>query len=533
MGREFDIRRKQFSNPAWAKPPGHRLLHLQKRIWNKVRAVSVLSVFVFGPNLSAETDRVVVDFSYVEEKAQSLAKKAFDPPPPIPEELLNLDYDEYRSIRFNPIRALWSQEELPFRIELFHLGYLYKEPVVINETTATHKQEIPYSSELYNYGEKDDLAKTLPSDLGYAGIRILYPLNDPGVYDEVAVFQGSSYFRMLSRGQVWGLSARGLAINTGIDESESFPLFREFWLRKPEEKDRELLIYALLDGKWATGAYEFKLIPGDPSRMKIRATLFFRQIPSRIGLAPFSSMFWYGENTLDRPDDFRPEVHDSDYLVAESITGEYIARPLENTGKVSESFFQFDGVKAWGLLQRDRVFENYQDIQAAYHLRPGGWVEPTNGFGSGSVYLLEIPVETETVDNIAAMWLPNTPPEKQSPYSFSYDLTSPTMNPSPNGWVQATHQGRSDNGRRLIAVDWGGERLAELSSSENVEVALQTSPENLVEEFTLEKNPYNKSWRMVLYLSEPSQDAPDGSLRAFLRLNDQILTETWTLPWKP
>ena len=451
--------------------------------------------------LSAATERVTVDLTYVEDLAHNLAQKPFSPPPVIPEELQSIDYDGYRSIRFNPIKALWADEDLPFRIEFFHLGYLYKERVLVNETTATHKQTIPYSSELFDYGKNSDLASELPSDLGYAGIRILYPLNDPNVYDELAVFQGGSYFRMLSRGQIWGLSSRALAINTGIAEGESFPIFREIWLRKPKPKDRELLIYALLDNEWVTGAYEFTLVPGDPTTMKVRGTLFFREIPKRIGLAPFSSMFWYGEVSFDRPNDYRPEVHDSDTLVMESISGEFLVRPLTNPEALSESFFQFDGIETWGLLQRDRVFSNYEDIEAAYHLRPGGWVKPIEGFGSGSVYLLELPTQTETEDNIAAMWIPKKTPVPLEPYWFSYELSVPTMNPSPNGWAQATRQGRALDGRRQIVIDWGGGRLTDLAPSENIEVVLTTSPENIVEEFTLEKNPFNNSWRLVLYLA--------------------------------
>lgn len=501
--------------------------------WKRLWTGTLLSLLAGSYAWAAGAERLTVDFPYVEQAAKRLAEKPYSPPDTIPEELQSIDYDDYREIRFNPIKALWADEELPFRIEFFHLGYLYNESVTVNETTPTHKQKIPYSSELFDYGKNSDLAADLPSDLGYAGIRILYPLNNPEVYDEVAVFQGASYFRMLSRGQIWGLSSRGLAINTGTAAGESFPIFREFWLRKPKPKDRELLFYALLDGKWATGAYEFKLIPGDPTTMKIRATLFFRQIPTRIGLAPFSSMFWYGEVSMDRPADYRPEVHDSDNLVVESSSGEFLSRPLINPKEITESFFQFDGVKGWGLLQRDRIFGNYEDIEAAYHLRPGGWVVPKDGFGAGSVYLLELPVEEETEDNIAAMWIPEETPQAQQPYTFSYDLSVPTNNPSPNGWVQATRQGRSLDGRRQIVVDWGGGSLAGIAPSENVEVVLSATPEDLVEEQTLQKNPYNNSWRMVLYLREPTPEDTEGNLRAFLRFNDQILTETWTHLWKP
>ncbi|MGE9290512.1 MAG: glucan biosynthesis protein [Puniceicoccales bacterium] len=502
------------------------------RLW-RFLGVGALCCLPASLSFSAGAERVTVDFAYVEEIAKSLAQKPYAPPAAIPESLQSIDYDQYRDIRFNPIKALWADEDLPFRIEFFHLGYLYRDSVIVNETTATHKQKIPYSSDLFDYGKNNDLATDLPSNLGYAGIRILYPLNDPNVFDEVAVFQGGSYFRMLSRGQVWGLSSRGLAINTGTPAGESFPLFREFWLRKPKPEDRELVLYALLDGKWATGAYEFTLLPGDPTTMKIRATLYFRQTPARVGLAPFSSMFWYGEVSLNRPSDYRPEVHDSDNLVIQSSSGEFLSRPLLNPKALSESFFEFDGVQGWGLLQRDRVYGNYEDIEAAYHRRPGSWVVPKSGFGSGSVYLLELPVSVETEDNIAAMWLPDPMPEPQVPYSFSYDLSTPTSNPSPNGWVQATRQGRALDGRHQIVIDWGGGNLPNLAASENIEVVLTTTPEDLVEEFTLEKNPYNDSWRLVLYLRDRTEEDSEGILRAFLRFNDQILTETWTLPWKP
>jgi len=282
---------------------------------NRLPLGALLLVITAGFAMAAE--RVKIDLDYVAERAKELSARAYDDDwGHVPTFLRDLGYDAYQDIRFNPNRALWAEDKLPFRIEFFHPGRYYNRAVRIHEFSSTHEQEIPFSTDFFDYGHQTDIRRRVSSSLGYAGFRVRYPINKANQFDEVAVFVGSSYFRVTARGLGYGVSARCLAINTTTTNlPEEFPLFREFWLGKPEANADSLCLYALIDSPSVAGAYSFVLHPGEETSVHVRGRLFFRAVPLQIGLAPFSSMFLYGENTLQKPQDYRPEVHDSDGLL--------------------------------------------------------------------------------------------------------------------------------------------------------------------------------------------------------------------------
>jgi glucans biosynthesis protein len=224
-----------------------------------------------------------------------------------------MTYDQWRDIRFRPEQALWRAEKLPFQVHLFHPGLYFDRTVQVNVVDASDVHPLPFSPERFDYG-KNDFAARIPRDIGWAGVRIHHPTKNPGYYDELAVFLGASYFRALGRDTVYGLSARGLAIDTVEPGGEEFPRFIEFWLVRPEPKATHLVLYALLDGPSASGAYRFDVTPGVATTVDVEARLFPRTAGHKLGLAPLTSMFFFGENTTRAFDDFRPEVHDSDGL---------------------------------------------------------------------------------------------------------------------------------------------------------------------------------------------------------------------------
>ena len=308
----------------------HRIIHLT--------AALALAPLAAGQDWERED----VTFEKIDARAKALAAQPYAAPNPeaLPDWMKNLSYDQYRDIRFNPDRALWGAEKLPFRAMLFHPGYLFREPVAVNEFTDTHQQRIRLSEAFFNYGSLIQQRGELPPETGFAGVRYHAPLNKPDYFDELAVFQGASYWRALGKDQRYGISARGIAVDTGIDGKEEFPAFREFWLRKPTPDDKAAMLFALLDGPSYTGAYGFFIQPGEDTVMTVRVVLYARRAVTRLGLAPMSSMFWFGENSRRRFDDFRPEVHDSDGLAIKMSSGERIWRPITNdTGRLELSFF--------------------------------------------------------------------------------------------------------------------------------------------------------------------------------------------------
>ena len=310
------------------------------------------------------------------EMAKSLAQKPYVAPVSvISEDLKNLDYDKYRDIRFIRENGPWYGQKLPFEIQFFHSGGLFQTPVTVNQVVKGKSHPFNYSSSYFNYG-RNKFDTSLFSDMGYAGFRLHYPLNTKKYYDELISFLGASYFRALGKGQKYGLSARGLAIDTAVATGEEFPIFREFWIERPDRKSKSVTVYALLDSVRATGAYTFIITPGETTTIDVDATIFPRKEISKLGIAPLTSMYLFGENTKNRFDDHRPEVHDSDGLLILNGNNEWLWRPLDNSKKLRISAFVDNNPKGFGLLQRDRNPAHYLDFEANYEQRPSVWGEP-------------------------------------------------------------------------------------------------------------------------------------------------------------
>jgi glucans biosynthesis protein len=332
--------------------------------------------------------------------ALGLASDSFQAPPDtVPDWLGNTTYDQWRDIRFRPEQSLWKNLGLPFQLQLFHPGYYYKRSVAVDVVDAAGIHPLRFAPMQFDYG-RNDFASKIPPDLGYAGLRLHAPIKTPQYFDEVIVFLGASYFRAVGKQQVFGLSARGLAIDTALPSGEEFPYFREFWVVQPEQTDASVTMFALLDSPSLAGAYEFRITPGDQTVVQVTARLFARREVQKLGMAPLTSMFFHGENASRGFDDFRPEAHDSDGLLLNFASGEWMWRALDNPRSLNVSAFLMPSPRGFGLIQRDRNFEHYQDLETRFDLRPSGWVVPEGSWGNGHAELVEIPTKADANDNI-------------------------------------------------------------------------------------------------------------------------------------
>lgn len=483
-------------------------------------------------------------FTYedVVRRARDLAAQPYDGNiPPLPEALTKLDFDGYRDIRFRPERALLGNAGGPFRMQLFHLGFLFNRPVVVNVIRDGVAAPVPYSASLFDYG-RTKLEKPLPVSFGFAGFRLHYPLNDPKVLDELISFLGASYFRFLGRGQRYGLSARGLAVGVGAKETEEFPYFREFWVDQPGPGADRIVVYALLDGQSTTGAYQFLIYPGRESVLDVTMTLIPRRSIPRLGIAPLTSMFFTGESDRRFYDDYRPELHDSDGLLLHTGSGEWIWRPLRNPRETLTSSFLDNNPRGFGLMQRDRVFEHYQDLDLAYELRPSYWIEPRGQWGEGRIDLVEIPTSDETNDNVVAFWTPKEPTQAGQPVTLGYRMTAVTNADAlhPGGKALNTFQTRTaalgsveapKPGSKRFIIDFNGGDLAYYRNDvEQVQIVASTTAGRIIRTFIV-PNEKIRGFRAAIDLQlDPGQSA---DLRAFLKAGNRALTETWTFPWKP
>ncbi|MGE3303332.1 MAG: glucan biosynthesis protein [Hyphomonadaceae bacterium] len=388
--------------------------------------------------------------------AQAAARAPYVPPPSaLPPSLAGAQYDAYRAIRFRSDHALWAQENLGFRAEFFHRGWVYKDAVTLFELRDGRARPIVYSPDQFTFD--DPALAGLPRGLGYAGFR-LHASGAPGL-DEFAVFQGASYFRSLGANQNYGLSARGLTLKTADPAGEEFPVFRTFWIERPAKGAASVRVYALLDSPSVAGAFQFDITPGATTAFDIDATLYPRVDLDKAGLAPLTSMYLFSAADRGGFDDFRGAVHDSDGLEIANGAGERLWRPLTNPRAIEESAFQDTGPRGYGLMQRARDVAAFQDYEARYERRPSAWVAPAADWGAGGVHLVELPSDTEAFDNIVSFWRPAAPLRAGGRYHYRYRLAwgGAEVGAAPAFRVADTRAGAVKDSRdRLFAVDFAG-----------------------------------------------------------------------------
>ncbi len=474
-------------------------------------------------------------FAAVVRRAADLAAGRYEPDrPALPDYLEELDYDQYRDIRFVREQSLWGQDGLPFQVQMFPRGFLFKDRVTLNVVDGGSINPVQFRHDLFDYG-KNRVPKEMPGDLGFAGLRLMYPINRDDVFDEVMVFLGASYFRAVAKDLNYGITARGLAIDTGLPTKEEFPVFREFWIRKPNPDALDITFYALLDSDSITGAYRFTVRPGIETVLDVKAHLFVRHPVQRLGIAPLTSMFFHGEDTDRFIDDFRPEVHDSDGLLVENGNGERIWRPFVNPVGLRVSDFVANNPRSFGVFQRDRDYRSYEDLEARYQNRPSARVEPIGNWGKGSIELVEIPSNAERYDNIVAYWVPERETkagqelELQYRLRFGRDLEAGLL----GGRATSTRIGAAgtdilDPSKRKFVVDFTGDTLAKMDPATPID-AVVTSTSGELSKPVAQPNPETKGWRLFFEL-KPDGDKPTD-LRAFLRHGDDVLTETWSFRW--
>ena len=480
---------------------------------------------------------------HVAARARRLARIAYTPwGPSLPEALTGLSYEQYRSIRFRPEASLWQDKTL-FAVQLFHPGFLYQEPVRIYVIQDEQISALHFDKTLFRYdGSAARVVDVVTPKLGYAGFRVHYPYKSDGTKDEVVVFLGASYLRLLGPDHVHGLSSRGLAVDIALDSGEEFPAFREFWLIRPTPEASTLTFFALLDSPSVTGAYRFDLEPGSRTTLDVNARLYARRDVAKLGVAPLSSMFLYGHNRVPTFDDFRPQVHDSDGLLMLTAADEWIWRPLSNGPGLQVTSLRDHTPRGFGLVQRDRDFDNYLDLEANYHRRPSEWVAFGEGdWGSGGVELLVIPTDSEFNDNIAAYWVPDQPflagDERHYRYrliAFDSRLEAQTLAQVERtriGWdaLPGESDGPPRSQRRFI-VDFSGGEMPSLEVAEQVEAVLDTSA-GRISDLVVQPLPGGRGWRAAFRLA-PAGNRP-ADMRLYLELDGQRLTETWSYVWYP
>lgn len=482
------------------------------------------------------------DFAWCKGKARALSQRPYQTHHQrLPKSVESLSWDQYQSIHYRRDHALWTDQETEFRAEFFHLGLYFHTPVQIFEIVAGQATQLAYDPHAFQYGNSGVQGNRLSRSLGFAGFR-LHCTED--LQRDFIAFLGASYFRAVGNEGQYGQSARGLAINTGTGGPEEFPEFIEFYLERPSRHSHTIVVYALMDSPSITGAYRFAITPGEPLITEVDSALYPRQTVTRLGIAPCTSMYQVGENDRRVANDWRPEIHDTDGLMIWTGTGEWIWRPLCNPEHTRFNMFVDENPRGFGLIQRDRHFDHYQDDGVYYQKRPTLWIEPKDRWGKGSVQLVEIPTPDETFDNIVAFWNPQTDIAPGQELLFGYRLYWGSQPPVTSSYAQcvATRTGiggvvgqkRAYFSWRFV-VDFSGGQLTQYYRTPGPSVeAKVTASQGRIEIVSARPLYEINGYRAMFDLVPLDQSTGQIDIRLYLcGPHGEPLSETWLYQWTP
>lgn len=478
-------------------------------------------------------DPAPFDPGSVVDYARALSKKPYRAPSaPLADPFASLTYDLYVGIKNKPESLIWAGENVGFALEPLHRGFIFSAPMQISVIEGGFEKRLVYSPDQFDFGRL-----AVPpnlGDIGFSGFRVLLPRDND--VNEVAIFQGASFFRARARGQNFGAVARGLSIRTADPRGEEFPGFRAVWIEKPTIAGNALVIHAVLDSESVTGAYRFTLRPGDATIIDTECTLFTRVAVDHVGIATMAGTCVFG--SLDRRrDDIRPAVYEVSGLQMLNGNGEWLWRPVANREMLQVSAFVDTNPKGFGFLQRERDFANFQDDNQHWELRPSLWIEPIGDWGSGEVTLVEIPSESEVNDNIVAYWRPKPGLAAGTETYFAYRqfwCWTPPNRPS-FAQVAVSRAGRppgaqSGARRRRFLVDFSGDVFADAQRTPEISPNLTASPGAISSVRTF-LNRERKSFRVIFDLDAGSETLSE--IRLILEAQGKPISETWLYRWTP
>jgi glucans biosynthesis protein len=531
------------THPVPVSRPSRRLV--LQGIGASIALLSTTALTVPGFAQSEAPESFAFSFDDLSARMRDTAAAPYEHPTfKMPELFAGLDYDAYRKIQYRGDHGKWADLNAGFQVQAFHLGWLFPEPIKLYELADGKATPFSFAAADFEYHDTALGAEAAKVEFpGVAGFRLNYPLNAPDKIDELVSFLGASYFRALGRGNLYGQSARGLLMNSWLEGPEEFPRFSEFYLERPTIVGAPLVLYAALDSQSVTGAYRFEITPANDGEqatiMDVTARLFFRSDVAQLGVAPLTSMFLYAETNRNNFDDYRPQVHDTNGLSITRETGETMWRALDNVAARGDSYFWENNPRAFGLDQRGRDFETYQDAGAHYERRPSARVEPVGDWGQGNIRLIEVPSTLEVDDNIVAFWVPADPVKAGQEREYRYKLLWGNLVPDGKAlaYVVETRAGAGGvsgvanaHNLRKFVVDFKGGDLEGWNPETPPDVLANVSS-GTIKTSTVSKIAANGVWRLVLDVEASGEPAP-MELKAYLVGGGKQLTETWLYQWR-
>ncbi|MFT0892150.1 glucan biosynthesis protein [Pseudochelatococcus sp. G4_1912] len=501
--------------------------------------------------------------------ARQLAMRPYvAPSSELPEGFDNLTYDQYVGIRAKPGAYLWSGEGLGFSIEPLHRGFVFSNPVSLYAVNDGAISRVRYARDMFDFGtvtppgvpaepNKDDAQPTVPNNdaqngntvegqnnaarakteqaeipIDFSGFRIYS--DAPGEpASELAIFQGATFFRAKARGQNYGVHAHTLMLRPADAKGEELPLFRAFWIERPQAGSGALVIHALLDSESVAGVVRFTLRPGDTAITDVEMTLIPRTRLDHIGIGGATANFLFGPIRPSAAPDTRVAVHDVGGLQIHNGQSEWLWRPFDNPQTLQISAFLDKNPKGFGLIQRGRDFAAYEDDVQRFELRPSLWVEPLEEWGEGAVQLIEVPTPTEGTPNIICYWRPAQPITVGTETRYAMRLYWCWSVPErPNlALVRSTRIGVLPNSRmRRFAIAFTGDDLGRANIADTLRVGL-TASRGTISNARLWPYPDRKMVRVVFDF-DPGNDT-SSELRLALIEAGKPISESWLFRWTP
>ncbi len=483
-------------------------------------------------------------FSYagLTSRARELAAKAYVPPKKAVQEIVDqIGYEQHGKIKFRPDHALFSDDKGVYPITFFPVGKYFPKSVKMLAVDGDKAAEVLYEPEYFDM-PSDSPAQKLPEDTGFAGFQIREVKTRPDwTKQDWVAFLGASYFRAIGSLNEYGLSARGVAIDTASPTAEEFPDFTEFYLQPASAEKQPVVVYALLDGPSISGAYKFTIRRTDGVVIDVECNLFVRKDIAKLGISPMTSMYWYSKYDKSYQLEWREGAHDSDGLAMWTGAGERIWRPLVNPPGPSTSAFVDDNPRGFGLMQRNRDPKEFLDRYLNYERRPSLWVEPIGGWGQGAFHLVEFPTDHEDFDNVGCFWVPKQPVKAGQALEFRYRMHWNADEPNPPTNLArpiATRIGRGGfpysranppESKRMV-IEFAGGPLDTFPKDRTPE-ALISASRGVISSIFLETTTWNNAWRLQFDVKAEGPEPVD--IRAFLRDGETALTETWMFKLHP
>jgi periplasmic glucans biosynthesis protein len=512
---------------------------MDRRTWLKL-AASTAAAAAFPMPAIADVSKfpklfsedVLDDFVYNE-----LARRDFVPfRKSVDEALAGLPFDQYnKAAVYKEDQAIWRDDGSPFRLKPYHTaGTYYSHPVDLCSIEGAQWSKIPYSPDAFDFPTlaKRPQIPAKPDFPGYfAGFRAGGQIDKPNVFRDFLSFIGNTNFQAIAANQVFGVSARAFAINTGQTSGEDFPVFLSFFIAKPKPGDRSLTLYGIFDSEHSPGWLKFVVTPGYDTIIDTQVTVIPRRPINYCGFAPIASHFFSGPGVPPKRRDYRPRVHDTEALYIANGAGEQIWRPLLNPERLQFSVFVDKAPKGFGLIQHERSFAAYQDADQQFNIRPSLWIEPVGDWGEGSIDLIELPATEENNENILCFWRPKEALLPLSHYRKSYRMHwcwNPPLE-NKNATIAQTLVWEPKSGEATFIIDFNLEGCPDCSGSE-IGANVTASAGEIRRPWKLAPLPGAGAMQRLRFDFVPGGSEPID-LRAQLVANGKPISDSWIFRW--